>query len=67
MTTPVIQVTPARFVTIKLAEAVTGLTEKSIRRKMERNVWVEGKHFRRRDGGVYIDLQEFEKWVDRPV
>jgi hypothetical protein len=58
-----IQVTPARFVTIKLAEIITGLTEKAIRRKMERGVWLEGKHWRRADGGIFIDMKEFEQWV----
>ena len=29
-------ITPARFVTIRLAEQLTGITEKAIRRKMER-------------------------------
>jgi len=58
-----IAVTPARFVTVKLAEILTGLTEKAIRRKMERGVWLEGKHWRRADGGVFIDMKEFELWV----
>lgn len=57
------RVTPARFVTIKLAEILTGLTEKAIRRKMERGVWLEGKHWRRADGGIFIDMKEFEQWV----
>lgn len=58
-----IQVTTSRFVTITLAAALTGLTEKAIRRKMERNVWLEGKHWRRADGGIYIDMKEYEQWV----
>ena len=58
-----VQVTPARFVTIRLAEQLTGITEKAIRRKMERGIWLEGKHWRRADGGIFIDMKEFEQWV----
>ena len=58
------QVAPARFVTIGMAESVTGMTQKAIRRKIERNVWAEGIHFRRRDGGIFIDLLAVTKWVD---
>lgn len=58
-----VRVTAARFVTVKLAEIITGLTEKAIRRKMERGVWLEGKHWRRADGGIFIDMKEFEQWV----
>ncbi len=55
---------PARFVRIRLAAAITGLTEKAIRRKIERGVWLEGKHWRRADGGIYIDTKAVEKWVE---
>lgn len=59
-----IRVATARFVRIKLAAAIMGLTEKAIRRKIERGVWLEGKHWRRADGGIYIDTREVEKWVE---
>jgi hypothetical protein len=61
--TPNISIGASRFVTIKLAAMITGLTEKAIRRKIERGIWLEGKHFRRADGGIYIDIREIEKWV----
>lgn len=62
-----IQVTPARFVTIELGAAVTGLTEKAIRRKIEDGIWIEGKEYRRQidDGRIYIDLKGYEAWVAR--
>jgi len=63
MDTPVL-VAPARFVRIRLAAAIMGLTEKAIRRKIERGVWLEGKHWRRADGGIYIDTRAVEKWVE---
>lgn len=61
----VVQVAPARFVTIDLASAMSGLTEKAIRRMIEDAVWAEGKHYRRRHGRVYIDMKEFELWVEK--
>ena len=58
-------VAPARFVTIKLAEMITGLTDKAMRRKMERGIWLEGKHWRRADGGIFIDMQEYTRWIEK--
>ena len=40
-------VAPDRFVTIRLFATISGLTEKAIRRKMERGVWLEGRQWRR--------------------
>lgn len=59
-----IAVAAARFVTIDLAATITGLTEKAIRRKMERGIWLEGKHWRKADGRVWIDTREIERWVE---
>lgn len=64
MPEPTLLLAPARFVRIRLAAAITGLTEKAIRRKIERGVWLEGKHWRRADGGIYIDTKAVEKWVE---
>lgn len=61
---PILKVAPARFVTIELAEAVTGLTASAIRTKIGRGVWVEGRQYRRApDGRVFVDLKGFEQWV----
>jgi hypothetical protein len=54
----------ARWVTIKLAAHLTGLTEKGIRRKIERGVWLEGVHWRKADGGIFIDMQRYNRWVE---
>lgn len=61
---PAVTVTPTRFVTIRLYATISGHTEKAIRRKMERGVWLEGKHWRRADGVIYIDTKETERWVE---
>ncbi len=60
------QVAPASYVTIPLASAITGLTEKAIRRKIEDGKWIEGREFRRSpDGGIFISLKGYERWVER--
>lgn len=58
-----VQVAPARFVTVHLASAITGLSEAAIRNKVVRGLWVEGRHYVKRDGRILIDLKGYEKWV----
>jgi hypothetical protein len=56
---------PARFVTISLAEALTGYTKDAIETKIARGVWIEGREWRRApDGRVLIDMRGYEKWVE---
>lgn len=57
-------VVAARYVTIELAEAMTGLTESAMRTKMSRGFWVEGRQYIRRDGRVFIDMRGYERWVE---
>jgi hypothetical protein len=59
-----LMVAPGRFVTIKLFEALTGITESAVRMKIHRGVWLEGRQFVRRDGGVLISLDGYEKWAE---
>lgn len=58
-----INVMPARFVTIKVATVVTGLTESAIRSKIAAGKWVEGREYKRVDGGIFVDLKGYEQWV----
>ncbi len=62
---PVLQVVTSRFVTIELAEAITGFSKGAIRTKIARGVWVEGKEFVKRDGRVLIDMKGYEKWAEK--
>lgn len=58
-------VAPAQYVTIALAAAITGLTEKAIRRKIEDGKWIEGREYRRSpDGGLFVNLKGYERWVE---
>jgi hypothetical protein len=64
--TSVIQVAPARRVTIQLAEAVTGLSVSAMRTKIARGIWLEGsEYFRDPQGCIWIDLQGVQAWVAR--
>ena len=62
---PAIQVAPAPYVTVELAAKITGLTEKTIRRKIEDGKWLEGREYRRSpDGGIFISIKGFQQWVE---
>lgn len=61
-----VSVRPASYVTIDLAAACIGLTERAIRRKIQEGVWIEGREFRKGpDGRIYIHLPSVEKWVEQ--
>ncbi len=60
-----VQVAAAPYVTIRLAAAITGLTEKAIRRKIEDGKWLEGREYRRSpDGGIFISIKGYQRWVE---
>lgn len=61
---PHMHLVPARFVTIPVAAAITGLTQKAIERKIEKGEWAEGLQYRRRDGRTFIDIKGYEKWIE---
>lgn len=54
----------AQHVTIALAATLTGLSGKAIRRKIEEGKWREGREYRRRDGGIFIDMKGYAHWVE---
>ena len=55
-----------RYVLIQKASEVTGYTPKAIEHKIAKGVWTEGKEYRHApDGRLLIDLQGFEKWVEK--
>ena len=56
---------PARYVTVKLASQLTGLTIRAIESKIARGTWIEGRQFRRQDGNIYVDLRGVEQWVEQ--
>lgn len=63
--TRIVQIEHAPYVTITLAAAITGLSEKAIRRKIEVGKWIEGREFRRApDGGIFVSIDGFKRWVE---
>ena len=63
---PAVQVAPAPYVTIALAAAITGLSEKAIRRKIEDGKWLAGREFvRSPDGGIFISIRGYQAWIER--
>jgi hypothetical protein len=62
---PMIFVGPNRYCLIAAAAAVTGLSAKAIRRKIEDGVWIKDKHYRKApDGHVYINMEAVNDWIE---
>jgi hypothetical protein len=62
-TKPVV-ITPAKYVLLPVANAMTGYSVKAIQCKIHRGEWEEGKIWRRApDGRIFIDIAGFERWV----
>ena len=56
---------PARYVTINGAATATGLSEGAVRKRLQRGIWLQDKHYRKApDGRIYIDLHAVEKWIE---
>lgn len=57
-------VATARRARIKVAAVALGLSEGAIRKKLERGIWIEGKHWHRSpDGCIYIDMPAVDRWI----
>ena len=62
------QVATSRYMLLRLTETVTGYTVKAMERKIERGDWVEETVWRRAsDGHILVDLQEYQRRVERQV
>lgn len=60
-------ISPAKYVKLPLFEALTGYTEKAVRRKIEDGIWLEGEEYRRApDGHILVSLEGYYKWVENP-
>lgn len=56
----------ARFVTLAIASQLIGLTIAAMRSKISRGDWADGKQYRKGpDGRIYIDLDGYERWVQK--
>ena len=59
----VIQIRTTEWTTIDLFSRISGLTPAAIRCMIHEGKWLEGRHYQRRAGRVYISLKGFERWV----
>lgn len=56
-----------RYVLIPRFCALTGYTEKAVRRKMQSGVWIEGREWKKApDGHVFLDCQSRTRWRNQP-
>lgn len=63
---PAIMMSSARFVTVELCGALTGLSPAAIRKRIERGQFLEGKEWRRGpDDRIWMDMRGLERWVDQ--
>ncbi len=64
-TNQAVAVAPARYLTIKGAAAAMGLSEGAVRKRLERGIWLENKHYRKApDSRIYIDMRAIEAWIE---
>jgi hypothetical protein len=54
----------SRFVLANIASAATGLTVKAMEHLRASGQWIEGRHYRRRNGRIFIDMHAYERWVE---
>lgn len=58
-------IAPAKYVKLPLFEALTGYTEKAVRRKIEEGHWLESKEYLRApDGHILVNMEGFYAWVE---
>lgn len=58
-------VSPARYVLLPLANAITGYSVKAMERKIERGDWLEDHVWRRApDGRILLDVLGYQRWVE---
>ncbi len=56
----------ARYVTVKKAASLVGLTEEAIRKRVQRGQWLEGREWRRDPlGRIMIDTEGVKRWVEQ--
>lgn len=61
---PEVTTAAAPYVLIPLFCAITGYSEKAVRLKIQRGVWLENREWRKApDGRILISMRDYEKWV----
>jgi hypothetical protein len=56
----------AHYVQIPVAAALTGYSEKAIRRKIEDGKWLEGREYiKAPDGHILISMKGYTQWAEQ--
>lgn len=58
-----VKLNPSDCVTINLFSQISGLTPAAVRNMIHEGKWLEGRHYFRRAGRVYVSVKGYEKWV----
>jgi hypothetical protein len=59
------RIASAKYVTVKLYALISGKSEGAIRKKIERGIWLEGRHYRRDpEGCIWINTEGVESWLE---
>ncbi len=53
-----------RWVLINRAAELIGYSEDAIRHMVKNGTWAEGRVWKKRGGRVFINIEEFDRWVD---
>jgi hypothetical protein len=53
------------WVLLPLFCALTGYTEKAVRRKIEDGVWLQGKHYKKVCGRIHMSMEAYRQWVEQ--
>jgi hypothetical protein len=54
-----------QWVLIPIFCALTGYSDKAVRRKIADGKWIEGRHYRKApDGHITMNLQRYYEWVE---
>ena len=53
-----------KYVIIKKLSELSGLTNNAIYAYVKKGIWIEGNHWVKRNGRLYFNIQEIEKWVE---
>ena len=62
MTAPAVHV---QWILIPVFCALTGYTDKAVRRKIADGIWIQGKHYQKApDGHITMNLMGYYKWVE---
>lgn len=52
-----------QWVTVQKLAELTGLTDKSIYNNIYRNIWIEGKHYKKRRRRIYLNIPAIIEWI----